>query len=389
VSKALHTTLPLPSKLWQIDGLQVLRAVAVLLVAWFHAGLWMGPLAGVTLPTLGVFGIDIFFCISGFIVSSVVMRMEQEPGIGAAWSFLHRRLIRIFPIYWVFAVAGILRLALSHQLWLHDYVPAFFLLPGLEYPEVPLLVGFSWTMVFEMFFYYVLSLILLITVRRAVPISLAILSGAVLAGAFLDFRRPVWIVVCNPILLEFVLGALVALAYRRFGTRRRMGMVLVIIGALASLSLFAIPFPVANGLPMVMTAVAVKMRVATWGMAAVMIVGGVVFWSPSIKSRAGTLAVVLGNASYSAYLASALVIEFTMRLLIRLFGGRVPYPLARVATYQTVTVIMVFTVGWACYQFLEWPLLRWLQSKAKAAGLARAAYSQGTRAGSVDAATGT
>ncbi len=68
----LHDDLPLPSHIKQIDGLQILRAVAVLIVSWGHAGLVLVWSAHEQLPDLGVFGIDIFFVISGFILASVV-----------------------------------------------------------------------------------------------------------------------------------------------------------------------------------------------------------------------------------------------------------------------------------------------------------------------------
>jgi peptidoglycan/LPS O-acetylase OafA/YrhL len=100
----IHTTLPLPAKIGQIDGLQILRAVAVLLVAWLHGGQMLGDWRVTELPHFGAFGIDIFFVISGFIMSSVLLRTKQAPGVHATWGFLKRRLIRIFPIYWVFAL---------------------------------------------------------------------------------------------------------------------------------------------------------------------------------------------------------------------------------------------------------------------------------------------
>ncbi|MEO7029183.1 MAG: acyltransferase [Acidobacteriaceae bacterium] len=363
LANELHTTLPLPSKLRQIDGLQVLRAVAVLLVAWLHAGQWLWSLSSSHLPGFGVYGIDLFFVISGFIVSSIVLRTKQAPGPRAMWEFLKRRLIRIFPIYWLFALLEVARFLLAHRTGLRNYIPIFFLLPGLGYPEIPLLVDFSWTMVFEMFFYYSLAAVLLATVRRAVPVSIAFFCLAIVVGRFVGIQRPVWIIVCNPILLEFVFGAIVALAYSRFGRRRYLGIAMFGLGVAASFCLTAFPSVAATGLQMVLADAKVVARTMTWGLAAVLVVGGTVFWSPSVQRFPGRVAVVLGNASYSAYLASSLVIEFTMRLLIKVWGGRVPLSAGRVASYQTIGAVAVFAVGWLCYQFIEWPMLRWLQRK--------------------------
>jgi exopolysaccharide production protein ExoZ len=353
----LHTSLPLPAAIRQIDGLQFLRAVAVLLVAWLHAGLTFAPNR---LPHFGAFGIDIFFVISGFIISSVILRTKEEPGLPAAWEFFKRRLIRIFPIYWFFALLASARLIHAHEFSLRKYFPGFFLLPNL-YPRYPLVVGFSWTLIFEMFFYYTLAATLLVTVKRAVPLSIAFFSASVLLGHIVGIRRPVWIIVSNPMLLEFILGATLALLFLRFGQRRKLGIVAVCVGVAMALYLRAFPEKGgAAGIEMVLASVQVMRRVLTWGSAATMIVGGVIFWSPSIRSQPGKIAVILGNASYSTYLASALLIEFTCRLLIR---PEENLSIGRLVVVQTLVVIAVFAGGWLCYQCVEWPMLRWLRTK--------------------------
>jgi len=355
----IHTTLPLPAKIGQIDGLQILRAIAVFLVAWLHAG----QLLGTELPHFGAFGIDIFFVISGFIMSSVLLRTKQAPGVHATWGFLKRRLIRIFPIYWVFALLESVRLLHGHGFFLQNYFPSFLLLPGL-YPRYPLVLGFSWTMIFEMFFYYVLAAILLVTVKRAVPVSIAFFGAAVLLGEVIGIQRPVWITFSSPILLEFISGAIAALAFLRFGQRRRLGIAMLIVGVAISLYMRAHPEQGgAAGIDMVLSSVGATRRVLTWGLAATMIVSGVIFWSPSIQNLPGRIAVILGNASYSAYLASALMIEFTDRLLIRLGGHAPPSVVGKQALFQIVLVVTVFLGGWISYQFVEWPMISWLQAK--------------------------
>jgi peptidoglycan/LPS O-acetylase OafA/YrhL len=54
----IHTSLPLPSRVRQIDGIQVLRAVAVILVAWVHAS--QNVEATPEGRGFGIFGVDIF-----------------------------------------------------------------------------------------------------------------------------------------------------------------------------------------------------------------------------------------------------------------------------------------------------------------------------------------
>jgi peptidoglycan/LPS O-acetylase OafA/YrhL len=72
------------------------------------------------------------------------------------------------------------------------------------------------------------------------------------------------------------------------------------------------------------------------------------------------LAVILGNASYSTYLASSLLIELAARLMTKP-GEHLSLP--RLALTQTLVVAFVMFGGWVCYQFVEWPMFRVLRAK--------------------------
>lgn len=77
----------------EIDGL---RAIAVLAVVLFHARL--GPFTG------GYVGVDIFFVISGFLITSIIVR-EIESGAFSFAGFYERRIRRIFPALFVVIAA--------------------------------------------------------------------------------------------------------------------------------------------------------------------------------------------------------------------------------------------------------------------------------------------
>lgn len=76
-----------------IDGL---RAVAVLLVVVFHA--WPGALGG------GFIGVDVFFVISGFLISTIILK-DLEAGRFSFLEFYQRRVLRIFPALLLVLVA--------------------------------------------------------------------------------------------------------------------------------------------------------------------------------------------------------------------------------------------------------------------------------------------
>jgi exopolysaccharide production protein ExoZ len=165
----------------------------------------------------------------------------------------------------LFALLGAARLLHGHGFFLQNYFPSFLLLPGF-FPRYPLVVGFSWTMVFEMFFYYVLAATLLVTVRQAVTVSIAFFSVTILLGKVVDFQGHIWVVFSSPILLEFIFGAIAALSFLRFGQRRRLGIAMLIVGVATSLYMRSHPQQGgAAGIDVVLSSAGSTRHVLTWG----------------------------------------------------------------------------------------------------------------------------
>ena len=356
----LHSTTPLASTVHQIAAVQVLRAVAVTLVAWLHAGFPFWVRSEYHLPDFGIFGVDLFFVISGFIIALVAMRNPGPPGGTVAWRFLVRRLIRIYPIYWMFAL-----LALAVYLHRHMASPReLFSLLLLPVPGAPMILGVAWTLMFEIWFYLAMTAVLLLSVRYAVHLSTALFVVAIVVGRLLGIRGGAFGVLLSPMSLEFVLGSLVALAFTRFNVRPRSGKVLLTTGIAIAFFLRNHTGYVAQDVRDILAGHDVLARVATWGIAAALILAGAVFWSPRMQSKTGRAAVVVGSASYSAYLASPLVLDFTLRYLFRAFPPKLPVSIAWTLTYQVCCVLSVLSFGWLTYQFVEWPLVRALQSRA-------------------------
>lgn len=91
----------MPRHLPSLDGL---RALAVLLVLWCHVPMqvagypeWLKTARSLVGP--GGLGVELFFALSGFLITRILLA-ERDRGMPVRW-FLLRRLLRIFPIYYL------------------------------------------------------------------------------------------------------------------------------------------------------------------------------------------------------------------------------------------------------------------------------------------------
>lgn len=84
-------------------GLDGIRALAVAAVVWDHTQPYDG------MPPLlrhGFLGVDVFFVLSGFLITALLLHERASRGRISLGKFLIRRSLRIFPLY--FAVMGLL-----------------------------------------------------------------------------------------------------------------------------------------------------------------------------------------------------------------------------------------------------------------------------------------
>jgi peptidoglycan/LPS O-acetylase OafA/YrhL len=80
----------------EVDGM---RALAIVPVVLFHLG--CGWIPG------GFAGVDVFFVISGFLITGIILK-EREQGVFSFWKFWERRIRRIFPALFAMLAATLL-----------------------------------------------------------------------------------------------------------------------------------------------------------------------------------------------------------------------------------------------------------------------------------------
>ncbi|WP_433967367.1 acyltransferase family protein [Tunturiibacter gelidiferens] len=346
------------------DSIQILRAVAALLVVHVHALFTVSHHAlpaqsrFFNLVNFGSCGVDIFFAISGFILSTVAMNIRPTHFGHAhkALDFLFRRFIRIFPIYWILSLFFVLVQFKQHHLVLSWFVNSYLLLPSMRFPLPTPLVFVGWTLIFEMLFYYVITLNLFFGTRRVIERTILSIVALIALGGVLGFQQPVFILLGNPINLEFVFGCGIGLLFARYGKRQTLGTVLLFAGALPLLfTLIFNKYDVGQATNTLNGSLSWN-RVFLWGIPAAMIIAGLVFRSTRIRSPLGRFGVQLGYASYSIYLISLPVFYVYDRF----------YPhTAKLGPDANVLLsfLVVAAMGLLCYHFLEKPMLRCLTAK--------------------------
>jgi peptidoglycan/LPS O-acetylase OafA/YrhL len=133
----------------------------------------------------GSFGVDLFFLLSAYLITELLFREKEEFGTVHLKSFYVRRMLRIWPLYFLAVLIGaVLPLVDPNQKFPLRYIVAFLLLSG---NWMTSLVGFPqsvmnplWSVSFEEQFYLIWPT-LIARARRASTVLLA--SGLLLVVA--------------------------------------------------------------------------------------------------------------------------------------------------------------------------------------------------------------
>lgn len=198
-------------------NIQMMRGVAALLVFFVHLFATNPGMVPWLIQTgsnvIGPAGVDIFFVISGFVVTISAMKSADERNQKkSAIEFALRRAARIYPLYWIALTAAYiasLYVKLSPE-WMPQ-APAVQLYT-LIYPYNNKLMV-AWTLVYEMFFYSVLTLLILTRKNKFISsiyfwiiIEAILIIPANIYNTNLSSYIPL-----NPQILQFSAGCLVAI----------------------------------------------------------------------------------------------------------------------------------------------------------------------------------
>ena len=342
-------------------SLQALRFIAAGMVVYVHALATyadkIAPVPGGLAPAaLGEFGVKLFFCISGYIIYQ--SSGQLKAGIASAADFMQRRLTRIVPLYWAATLLYALKLALQGAApGISDLVRSLFFIPyadahGLMRP----ILGVGWSLNYEMMFYLLFGLSLLVHPGRRIAVLFTAL-GLLLAGHYLlppaadaGALHVALYLLGDYYLLYFAAGLLIARLQndgRLHAVLPRLGDKTVIAALLLLLAAYCIPAWLTR-LPVLLAQ----------GLMALVCIASLLLCTlekPAAPGQAPAAVKLLklgGDASYCTYLTHGFVMGPSARLF-DLFG-RQPDP----TLFACAMFVVCSAAGILLYCVFEKPLLR-------------------------------
>ncbi len=225
-SKDLSNTHP------RIPSLDGLRAISILLVIFAHGSetlptSWKGPISHYFFPLFNAsLGVRIFFVISGFLITSLLLKELRKTNSINLKNFYIKRAFRIFPAFYfylgfivILCLLGILDIysgrLLSASLFLINYCHLWLADNSSGY----WFVGHFWTLCLEFQFYLLFPFVLLKGEKKARLITfLLIIIIPVLRIAsyfFIPSQRPYNNIMLHTAIDPIIIGAMLAMMMGR------------------------------------------------------------------------------------------------------------------------------------------------------------------------------
>ncbi|MCI4670932.1 MAG: acyltransferase [Bacteroidia bacterium] len=317
----------------QIDVLRALAIIGVILSHWFHQVDWIFSLK------LGRLGVDLFFVISGFLITRILFFQKEKGHVKAALrTFYARRVLRIFPVYYlvVFLSAifhdGLVREALP---WNLTYTSNFFMLKIEAWVGV---ITHFWSLSVEEQFYLLWPFLILLFRQKRLPqvIMVAIMLG-VLSRLFfwlMDWNYLYVMIFPSSCLDVLGAGALLAWLYETLPFEKYQKLLSnpwALVGGILLLALMYIP---GNSLE------PVGFRLAE-SFLFFFIVG-----RATLGARANKPLVFLGKISYSTYLFH----NFIPGILLGMTWPE------NIFLKGLIEFLLLILISWVSYRWVEKPI---------------------------------
>lgn len=165
-----------------LDGIRFLCITAVL---WHHLPGWTHLAETLPLVARGHVGVDFFFVLSGFLITTLLLREESRTGAVSLRSFYWRRALRILPIYFlVVGVATTYAVVVKNDAFALEKLPVYaFFLQNFLTIEGTVFLHPTWSLAVEEQYYLIWPALLVFLPRRwIVPVLIGLIAINVLSA---------------------------------------------------------------------------------------------------------------------------------------------------------------------------------------------------------------
>lgn len=336
-------------------SLQILRGLAAVWVVAYHLEFlsthYFQRSLGLRLINAGHLGVHLFFVLSGFVIYWV-----HNPDAGnapAVRSYFLKRIARIYPLLFVLNTIKLAYMGFSgygvraNKFDLGSIVGSYLLLPTTR----NFLIDVTWSLAYEMWFYLGFGVLLLlgrkflhrVGITYGLLVVVLNLRGIPALDGMAHF-------VFDPRVLEFMLGCGIAAALSRPVAWPKAGaiaaggagVILIVAGVTARLDERLAPLT----------------ECGYWGIAFASLLLGSLVLEKSANLSGRRFGVLLGDASYSIYLAHSLVLNAAALAVARFMPS--PASASSLAALLGCGVLGIL-FGFACYYGIERPLHVWLR----------------------------
>lgn len=338
-----------------LASLQALRAVAALAVFLFHLVPYF-ELAGANLFPKQVFnwgyaGVDIFFVLSGFVLT-LSATSAPEHGPQATTKFLTLRMWRIYSGYWPFLMAMCLvNFYFGFERAIDDSILGSIFLTDIRLDK--LVLGVSWTLTYELYFYALFSTIFLLP-RATLRLAAGAYAGAIVAlrAMYPDSIGSLTLgFVFSPYVIEFFLGVLLA----KYWLQGKLWIRTPFLWLVFLASFF-------SGSALLQIGPDDELgRLLTFGVgsgALLLAVLNTRFFEAALLGRG---LVCLGDASYTLYLGHLIFIDTFHELGFFALLGQQGSFLANLGALTFIITVCLFSI--AFYRLYEKPTYLWLKGR--------------------------
>jgi len=325
------------------NSIQALRGIAALFVVLEH----------VRFLNCGAFGVDIFFCISGFMIMYTTHESTEY--------FLRKRLIRILPLYYIMTLGTFALLLLFPSMFEQTKAEPIFLIKSLLF--IPFDIGngvlqpllrIGWTVNCEMFFYLLFLIAFHINHKYRGLICSVLLGGIVILAQLFPVNFAPLTFYGHPVMLDFILGILCYYAtwgIYNWHQKHPLPRILLLVTFLVFAGLFII-----LAINKQATNILSFRRPLLWGTAGMVLV--LCAFLIGLYVTPPRITVLLGNISFSIYLMH----YYPVMLLDRAFFDFSTCTIRSVVGV-IISMIICLMVAYITWYIMEKKFTGWLRGK--------------------------